>query len=109
MKPLTIIINLAVVVAAATAQTTVFAKDITVNPGDSLEKARDSAKAGDRILLKSGTYRLTETLVLGPENSGGIWMTAPGAKPVISGGAPDYAPIQIMAVFRAGADIFPIC
>ena len=88
MKPLTIIINLAVVVAAATAQTTVFAKDITVAPGDSLAKARDEAKSGDRILSTSGTYRLAETLVLGSQNSGVTWMAAPGAKPVINGGVP---------------------
>ncbi len=57
-----------------------------ISPGDSLEKARDAAQAGDRIILHGGTYRLGETLVLGPQNSGVTWMAAPGEKPVISGG-----------------------
>lgn len=64
------------------------ARDITVAPGDSLAKARDAAKSGDRIVLKGGTHRLEETLLLGPENSGVTWAAAPGEKPVISGGVP---------------------
>lgn len=63
-----------------------FAKDITIKPGDSLENARDRAKAGDRVILHGGTYRLAETLVLGPEHSGVTWMAVPGEKSVLSGG-----------------------
>jgi hypothetical protein len=65
---------------------TACAKDITVSPGDSLPKARDAARAGDRIILHGGTYRLDETLVLGPQNSGVTWMAFKGEKPVLSGG-----------------------
>ena len=65
---------------------TATAKDITVSPGDSLAKTRDAAKAGDRIVLRGGTYRLDETLKLGAENSGVTWIAAPGEKPVLSGG-----------------------
>ena len=64
------------------------AKDITVSPGDSLAKARDAAKAGDRVVLKGGTYRLDKTLVLGPQNSGVTWMAFKNEKPVLSGGVP---------------------
>jgi hypothetical protein len=64
------------------------AKDITVVPGESLSKARDAAKSGDRILLKGGPHRLDEPLVLGPQHSGVTWMAAPGEKPVLSGGVP---------------------
>ena len=67
---------------------TVSARDIVIQPGDSLTKARDEAYAGDRVLLHSGTYQLTETLVLGPQNSGVTWMAAPGGTPVLSGGVP---------------------
>ena len=49
---------------------------------------RDEAKAGDRVVLHGGTYRLAETLVLGPQNSGVAWVAAPGEKPVLSGGIP---------------------
>ena len=64
----------------------VSAKDITVSPGDSLAKARDTARAGDRIILHGGTYRLDETLVIGPQHSGVTWMAFKNEKPVISGG-----------------------
>ena len=62
------------------------AKDIAVSPGDSLAKARDTANAGDRIVLRGGVYRLEETLRLGPQHSGVTWIAAPGEKPVLSGG-----------------------
>jgi len=58
-------------------------------PLASLTAARDKARqqAGAvRIVLQDGVYRLTEPLVLGPEDSNVSWVAAPGAKPVISGG-----------------------
>lgn len=64
----------------------VSAKDIAVSPGDSLEKARDAAQSGDRIVLHGGTYRLDETLKLDAKNSGVTWAAVPGEKPIISGG-----------------------
>jgi hypothetical protein len=64
------------------------AKDIPIQPGDSLDQARDEAQAGDRIILHGGTYRLDHTLVLKPQNSGVTWMAAPGEQPVLSGGIP---------------------
>jgi hypothetical protein len=76
------------VLAGILLATAASARDITVSPGDSLTKARDEAKSGDRIVLHGGAYRLSETLVLGPQNSGVTWMAFPGEKPVISGGAP---------------------
>jgi hypothetical protein len=41
------------------------AADITVSPtgGDVLHKARDAAKAGDRIVLRGGRYELSAPLV----------------------------------------------
>ncbi|MEI8123419.1 MAG: right-handed parallel beta-helix repeat-containing protein, partial [bacterium] len=82
-KPLILLASLGL---AATAS----AADITVSPNDpnALTKARDTARAGDRIILRGGTYRLSEPLVLGPQHSGVTWMAAPGEKPVISGGVP---------------------
>lgn len=82
------VITTSILLAIVSAVSIVFAKDITVSPGDSLSKARDEAKAGDHIILKGGVYRLRETLVLGRENSGVTWMAAPGEKPVLSGGVP---------------------
>ncbi len=64
------------------------AKDIVVSPGDSLEKARDQAQAGDRILLKGGMYYRTESLLIEPKHSGVTWMAVPGEKPIICGGIP---------------------
>jgi hypothetical protein len=62
--------------------------DIPLQPGDSLDQARDKARSGDRIILHGGTYRLDHTLVLKPENSGVTWMAAPGEQPILSGGIP---------------------
>ena len=62
------------------------AKDITIQPGDSLDQARDKAQPGDRIILHGGTYRLDHTLTLKPKNSRVTWMAAPGEQPVLSGG-----------------------
>lgn len=56
-------------------------------PFATLEKARDLARAGDRIVLHGGLYRLARPLILGPANSGVAWVAAPGETPVISGGA----------------------
>ena len=81
MKTPTIFVLLLLAISAT-------ATDITLSPGDSLTKARDAARSGDRILLKGGTYRLNETLVLAARNSGVTWAAAPGEKPVISGGIP---------------------
>lgn len=64
------------------------ARDITVSPGESLAKARDSARSGDRVILRGGTHRLGQPLVLGPQHSGVTWMAMAGESPVISGGVP---------------------
>lgn len=54
------------------------------------EAARDLARTVTgrdvRVLLKDGTYRLDEPLTLGSADSGVTWATAPGARPVLSGG-----------------------
>jgi hypothetical protein len=63
---------------------TVSAKDISVSPSDF--KALTTAQAGDRVILRGGTYRLDKTLELGAQNSGATFMAATGEKPVLSGG-----------------------
>ncbi len=83
MKPHT----LAAALCFAFAVSPAFARDIAVHPGESLETARDSAHAGDRIVLHGGLYRLERPLILGPAHSGVAWVAAPGETPVISGGA----------------------
>jgi hypothetical protein len=60
------------------------AKDITVSPSD--YGALTTARQGDRVILRGGTYRLDKTLELGAENSGVTWIAAPGEKPILSGG-----------------------
>jgi len=76
MKPPILTILLLAVTASA--------KDITVSPTDF--KALATAQQGDRVILRGGTYRLDETLKLGPQHSGATFMAAPGEKPVLSGG-----------------------
>jgi parallel beta-helix repeat protein len=79
------------VVAAAPAQV------INVSPAGpikTLTEARDAARAERRsgitgpitITVRAGTYFLSETLVLGPEDSDTVWEAAHGEHPVISGG-----------------------
>ncbi|MER5986161.1 right-handed parallel beta-helix repeat-containing protein [Streptomyces sp. NPDC001787] len=72
----------------------------------SVEGARDRARTESgrdvRVLLKGGTYRLTEPLELGAEDSGKngrtmTWTAAPGARPVLSGG-------RDLTGWRRGAD-----
>ena len=73
------------------------AQTITVAPDGAtrtLVEARDAARAQRRagktgpitIAVRGGTYYLTETLALGPEDSDTVWQAAPGEHPVISGG-----------------------
>jgi hypothetical protein len=54
-------------------------------PQAALEAAR-AAKKPVRVLVADGTYAMTGPLTLGPEDSGVTWETAPGAKPVFTGG-----------------------
>ncbi|MEE1741493.1 right-handed parallel beta-helix repeat-containing protein [Streptomyces sp. BE147] len=72
----------------------------------SVEGARDRARTESgrdvRVLLKGGTYRLTEPLEFGAEDSGKngrtmTWTAAPGARPVLSGG-------RDLTGWRRGAD-----
>jgi hypothetical protein len=65
---------------------TASARDLTVSPSDF--GALTTARPGDRVLLRGGTYRLRETLKLGPESSGVTWMGYKDEKPVLSGGVP---------------------
>jgi len=69
--------------------------DVAPNsPIGSLAAARDLMRAQRKqgaaapfvLRVHGGTYRLTETLVLGPEDSGITIVNAPGERPVISGG-----------------------
>jgi parallel beta-helix repeat protein len=73
------------------------AQIITVSPRGpirTLTEARDAARAQRRsgitgpitITVRAGTYFLSETLVLGPEDSDTIWEAAHGEHPVVSGG-----------------------
>jgi len=80
-----------IVVAAAPAE------DIIVSPAGpikTLVEARDAARAQRRagsagpitITVRAGTYFLSETLILGPEDSDTVWEAVHGEHPVISGG-----------------------
>ena len=77
--------------AIASAQTIIVSPD---GPIRTLTAARDAARAQRRagrsgpvtVEVRDGTYFLSETLVLTPEDSGTVWQAAPGARPVISGG-----------------------
>lgn len=69
-------------------KSSIFARDIIVNPTDRLDKIRDMAKAGDCVLLHGGVYRLQETLEFGTKNSGVIWKAFPGETVVFSGEIP---------------------
>jgi hypothetical protein len=77
--------------ASLSAQTIVVSPD---GPIRTLSAARDAARAQRRagrtgaivVEVRDGTYFLSETLVLRPEDSHTVWQAAPGARPVISGG-----------------------
>ena len=75
----------------------VWAQKIVVSPDGpikTLVEARDAARLQRRsgkngpivITVRAGTYYLSETLVLGPEDSNTIWEALHGEHPVISGG-----------------------
>ncbi len=85
----------------------VWAQTIDVSSGGpirSLGEARDAARAKRRagrsgtitIRIADGVYRLSETLVLTPEDSDTVWEAAPGARPLISGG-------QVIGGWKKGA------
>lgn len=84
-------IELLFIVVASSAQV------ITVSPVGpirTLTEARDAARAQRRsgitgpitITVRAGTYFLSETLILGPEDSDTIWEAPHGEHPVVSGG-----------------------
>jgi parallel beta-helix repeat protein len=82
---------LLLVIAAVSAQTIVISPD---GPVKTLVEARDAARALRRsgmmgpitIRVHAGTYDLSETLILGPEDSDTIWEAPHGEHPVVSGG-----------------------
>lgn len=56
-----------------------------------LKKRDDGLKRDVKVLIRGGVYRLSETLVLGPEDSGAdqhsiTYAAYPGEKPILSGG-----------------------
>ncbi|MFN7996018.1 MAG: hypothetical protein U0Q18_20575 [Bryobacteraceae bacterium] len=75
----------------------------TDGPIQTLAAARDAARSQRRagatgpvtIQIRDGVYRLNETLVLTPEDSGTVWEAAPGARPHISGG-------RVIAAWKKG-------
>lgn len=78
---------------------TVSAQTIVVSPTGpikTLAEARDAVRAQRRsgyegqisITIRAGTYYLSQTLTLGPEDSNTIWEARHGEHPVISGGTP---------------------
>lgn len=88
-------IRLTLLLALLTA--TASAQSIAVSPQGpikTLAEARDTARAQRHsgkvgpitITVRGGTYYLSETLVLGPEDSDTIWEAPHGEHPVISGG-----------------------
>ena len=73
------------------------AQNIVVSPAGpikTLSEARDAARAERRsgkvgtitITVRAGTYYLSDTLVLGPQDSDTIWEAPHGEHPIISGG-----------------------
>jgi hypothetical protein len=76
---------------SAAAQTVTVSAD---GPMRTLTAARDAARsihaktpnAAVRIEIRAGTYYLSETLVLGPEDSNTVWEAAPGGRVTVSGG-----------------------
>ena len=77
--------------ATLSAQTIVVSPD---GPIRTLSAARDAVRAQRRagrtgtvtVELRDGTYFLSESLVLTPEDSDTVWQAAPGARPIVSGG-----------------------
>ena len=63
--------------------------DITVEAGESIQTAIDSAKAGDKILIKEGTY--AEQLMISGKN-----ITLVGEGNVVISGPEDYATMKTM-------------
>src|SRR5262249_4644184 len=64
-------------------------------------KADGGLKAGATVLVRGGTYRLTEPVLFGPEDSGTkdrpvVYAAYPGEKPILSGGRviPDWRPAE---------------
>jgi parallel beta-helix repeat protein len=57
-------------------------------PFKTLQKAQDAMRTGSvkTVYLRAGTYHLSKALILGPIDSGQMWLNYPGEKPVISGG-----------------------
>ncbi len=53
---------------------------------DAIRKARANPATPYTVLVRNGTWRLNETLTLGPEDSNVTWAAYPGEHPVISGG-----------------------
>src|SRR5687767_5487880 len=60
------------------------AREIEIKPGEPLT----AAAIGDakRVILRGGTHRITEPLVLTPSNSGLTIEGFPGEQPILSGG-----------------------
>ena len=67
---------------------------IEVKPGDSIETARNTARAlsaaqranGVEIRLAPGVHRIDATLKLGPQDAGVTWRSADGGRAVICDG-----------------------
>jgi len=85
------LVSLLLMIGAVSAQTIVVSPD---GPIKTLVDARDAARAQRRsgktgpitITVHAGTYYLSDTLILGPEDSDTIWEAPHGEHPVISGG-----------------------
>lgn len=56
------------------------------SPYATLEKARDEASSGDTVYVRSGSYYLTNTLVLEEANSGVTYRSVPGETATLVGG-----------------------
>jgi len=75
----------------------------TDGPIATLARARDILRQGksdqgqSRVVVADGRYSMTEPFVLAPEDSGGVYEAAPGARPIFSGG-------RIIRGFEAAAD-----
>ena len=93
LLPLLLLLLLAAVMASADIVVAPDGNDAAAGTAEaplaSVTRARDAARQQAKpvkILLRGGTYRVTERLELGPDDSGVSWAAWPGEQPVISGG-----------------------
>lgn len=59
-----------------------------LTPAKAAQIGGGGAYAGDTILFRGGTYRLSAGLVFSSSHAGQVWQNYPGERPIFSGGVP---------------------